>query len=251
MHRFYLAPERCGGETLHLEGREAHHGLHVLRLRQDERVTVLDGAGGEYLCEVRETTRKAVTLAVVEQRRVDAPLCHIHLLQALPKAKAFEWVVQKATELGAHRIVPLLSERVVAHLDTEQREHKSDKWRLLAIEALKQSGAPWLPRIEAPARLSDVLARRESFDLALVASLQPDSRHPRPCFEACQAARGAAPRSVALWIGPEGDFTAAELNAIQAAGAVPITLGPHVLRSETAALYALSIASYELQARPA
>lgn len=247
MHRFHLPPEQCHGPVLTLTGREAHHALRVLRLRRGDAVGVLDGAGGELHCEVSETGRHEMHLRVIERRLVPPLPWRLTLLQAIPKGKLFESIVQKATELGAHRIVPLLSERVVAHLDIARAETRTEHWRSVAIEAIKQCGSAWLPEIEAPVTPAEFLARGERFDLALVASLRDDARHPREYFHTFAAEHHHAPRSLAVWVGPEGDFTPAELDAIQAAGSYPMTLGRLVLRSETAATYCLSVLSYELQ----
>ena len=160
-------------------------------------------------------------------------------------------IIQKATELGAFRIVPLLSERVATHLDKKGPAHKAEKWQLIAIEALKQCGSAWLPKVEAPITPAQFLKRKEEFDLPLVASLQPGSKHPREYFRAFHANHGRPPKSICVWVGPEGDFTPAEITAIQSEGALPITLGPLVLRSETAAVYCLSVLNYELQWQPA
>ena len=248
MHRFYLSSEHCVGSEVTLAGREAHHALHVLRLHRGERVAVLDGAGAELLCEVREPGRDTLALAVV-RRNSSPPLpCQITLLQAVPKGRLIESIIQKATELGVHRVVPILSERTVPQLDGDSAEAKTEKWRHVAIEAIKQCGNPWLPRIESPVTPKEYLARPEKVDLALIGSLQSDRRPPRDCIRRFQAEQGRLPQSVAVWIGPEGDYTPAELNAIKAGGALPISLGPLILRSETAALYCLSILNYELQA---
>lgn len=248
MHRFYLPPQHCRDSALRLADREAHHAIHVLRVRRGERVTVLDGAGHEFLCEVQETGSEAVQLAVVHKNFVPPLPGQITLLQAIPKGKLFESIVQKATELGVARVVPILSERVIAHLDNEDGAQKAGKWRHVAEEAIKQCGSPWLPQIESPVTPKQFLARKEKFDLPLIASLQSDRRHPRECFREFQAGHGRPPASVCVWIGPEGDFTPAEMNAIKAEDALPITLGRLVLRTETAALYCLSVLNYELQA---
>jgi 16S rRNA (uracil1498-N3)-methyltransferase len=249
MHRFHLPPAECQASTLVLSGREAHHGLHVLRLRPSERVVVLDGAGHEFLCEACEFTRDTIRLAVVQRHDLPPLPYQITLLQAIPKGKSFDAIIQKATELGAARIVPLLSERVVSHLEGEQADHKVEKWHQLAVEAIKQCGSAWLPEIDAPLTPKAFLERGEVYDLPLVASLQTDGRHPREWFDRFVAEKGRVPRRVSIWVGPEGDYTPAELNAVKAAGALPITLGRLVLRSETAAVYCLSVLSYELQAR--
>lgn len=247
MHRFYLPPAQCGGPLLCLDDRESHHALHVLRLQRGEPVTVLDGAGSQFLCEVQTLDRKRVQLAVKEKHVAAARAGAITLLQAVPKGKMFESIVDQATQLGVARIVPLLSERVTLRLEPGDAERKVEKWRQVAIETIKQCGSPWLPQLEAPLTLDSFLERREPFDLALVGSLQTARRHPRECLQEFQTQRARPPKTVAVWIGPEGDFTPAEMAAIQKAGAQPITLGPLVLRAETAAVYCLSFLNYELQ----
>ena len=267
MHRFYLPPGSTRGDSLRLDGREAHHALRVLRLKRGELVAVLDGAGNEFLCAVENSSRDAVTLSVSLKNFTPPPPCSITLLQAVPKGKIIESIIQKAVELGARRIVPLLTERVVTHLGNEDAGNKRDKWQQVAVEAIKQCGAAWLPKIETPTTIEKFLARsqRRSADagliqenksfqkphagseLALVGSLQKERLHPRACLQEFQAKHGRWPQSVGVWIGPEGDFTLEELNAIQAAGALPISLGRLVLRVETAAIYCLSILNYELQ----
>ncbi|HTQ52317.1 MAG TPA: RsmE family RNA methyltransferase [Candidatus Acidoferrales bacterium] len=283
MHRFYLPPEKCTGDVLQLEGREAHHALHVLRVKRGEPVVVLDGAGHEFLCEIADASRAAMMLRVKQKDFIPPPSCQITLLQAVPRGKIIESIIQKSVELGAHRILPLLTERVVTHLADQEKTQKLDKWQQVAVEAIKQCGAAWLPEIETPMPIEEALARRSAgfrpgpsglehtgsgtsapgpapgtgsdsvtgsspavFDLSLVGSLQAGRRHPRDCFLEFQARNGRLPQSVAAWIGPEGDFTTDELRMIEASGALPISLGRLTLRVETAAIYCLSILNYEL-----
>jgi 16S rRNA (uracil1498-N3)-methyltransferase len=247
MHRFYLPPEECKGAALVLSGGEAHHALHVLRVRTGERVTILDGAGQEFLCEVEATERPRMQLKILERRIHPALPWQITLCQALPRGKIIEAIIQKATELGAWRIVPLLSERVVSDLDEQAARDKQAKWQAVAVEALKQCGSPWLTRVCMPITPVDFLASFERAELPLVASLQPGSRHPREYFNAFRKRHGHGPKSIQVWIGPEGDFTTGEVERIQGAGALPITLGPRVLRTETATIYCLSVLNYELE----
>jgi len=248
MHRFYLPPAQCHGPSLTLSKQETHHALHVLRLQQGDRAVVLDGAGYEYLCEARALNRETGELRVVQKNHIPPLPYQLTLVQAVPKGKMMETIIQKASELGASRVVPLLSERVVSHLDEEAAADKAGKWQLTAIEAIKQCGSAWLPQIEAPLSPKAFLARGEKFELPLIASLQADSRHPRELFRTFHGEHGRMPKSVCVWVGPEGDFTPAEISAAKSAGALPITLGRLVLRSETAAIYCLSVLSYELQA---
>jgi 16S rRNA (uracil1498-N3)-methyltransferase len=247
MHRFYLPPERCAGSALRLDGREAHHALQVLRLQRGELVTVLDGVGNEFLCAVETSSRAALTLSVSLKNFVPAPSCAITLLVGLPKGKIIESIIQKAVELGVRRVVPVLSEHVVSHLDDDDAEKKRDKWQTVAIEAIKQCGAAWLPKIEAPLTIEKFFGCREKFDLSLVGSLQKERRHSREVLREFESRQKRPPQTVGVWIGPEGDFTAAELAAIQNSGAQPVSLGRLVLRVETAAIYCLSFLNYELQ----
>ena len=246
MHRFYLPPAACAGNTLRLTGREAHHAAHVLRLRGGEPVVVLDGAGNEFACETVNLTRDVVELRVVKKSLLPPPHCRITLLQALPRGKIIESIIPKAVELGVHRLVPLLTEHVVARLDDESAEHKREKWRQAAIEAIKQCGAAWLPEIEAPLAIAQFLARKEKPDLSLVGSLQKGRRHLREVFREFDSHYHRLPESVAAWIGPEGDFTPEELQWIRHSGAQPVSFGPLTLRVETAAIYCLAILNYEL-----
>lgn len=247
MHRFYLPPEQCRGPSLRLEGREAHHALHVLRLKHGDRVTVLDGLGSILLCEVENTTKDSLALTVAEKKFTPALPCPLTLLVAVPKGKIIEDIIQKAVELGVQRIVPLLTTRVVIQINGAEAEAKRVKWQQVAIEAIKQCGAAWLPRVEKPQTISEFLALGETVELPLVGSLQTKRRHPREWILEFQREHGRLPASASVWIGPEGDFTPAELQAIEASGARPITLGELTLRVETAAIYCLSFLNYELR----
>jgi 16S rRNA (uracil1498-N3)-methyltransferase len=248
MHRFYLAPGHCQDSIMALTGREAHHALHVLRVRRGEQVQVLDGMGQRLECEVADCARDRVDLKVVGRHSVDALPYQVTLAQAIPKGKLFEAIIQKGTELGAFRIVPLISQRVVGRAESRDEAQKVEKWKLVAIEAIKQCGSAWLPRIEAQEKVPQFAMEQANVDLALVGSLRGDSRHPRGYFRDFERQHGRKPKSVSIAIGPEGDFTPEELLSLQTTGALPITLGPLVLRTETAAIYCLSIINYELQA---
>ncbi len=122
------------------------------------------------------------------------------------------------------------------------------KWRSVSIEAIKQCGSAWLPQVESPISPNEFLARKEKFDLPLIASLHTGSRHPREYFQAYRNKHQTPPQSLCIWVGPEGDFTPEEVELITSAGNLPISLGRLVLRTETAATYCLSILNYELQA---
>ncbi len=245
MHRFHLSPAECRAAQFTFSGREAHHALRVLRLGPGDEITILDGAGVELLCKIEETRADSASLQVLQRIQHAPASCSVTLFQSIPKGKTMEWIIEKATELGVSRIVPLLTERCVVKLAPEERAARQEKWQQVAVEAVKQCGQPWLPRMEAPQTLRECLARDGQVELPLIGALGEGAWHPRACFEAFRAQNGASPKSAAVWIGPEGDFTPGETMAIKDAGAQPITFGPLVLRVETAAIYALSIISYE------
>ena len=246
MHRFYLPPSVAAGDELTLDERESRHAATVLRLRDGETVAVLDGAGTEFLCEAIAVDKKATRLRVRQQDKIEPLPYQITLLQAMTKGKSMDFIIQKATELCVHRIVPLAAGRSVVKV--EDVGSRLEKWRAIAIESIKQCGCPWMPIIEAPVTPAEFIAGNESFDLPLIASLQGNTRHPRTCIEAFGEAHSRLPRSIAVCIGPEGDFSPSEVNAILSAGFQPITLGRVILRSETAALYCLATLNYEMQA---
>lgn len=247
MHRFYVDPSQSGNDLIELNEREAHHGANVLRLKEGERVVVLDGQGSELGCTIEKVSKRGVTLSVYQRNSVASLPYQLTLVQAIPKGKTMETIVQKAAELGAWKVVPILTDRTIAHLDEDRSDSKVEKWTWIAIDAIKQCGSTWLPKIAEPIKPSQFLTMADRSEITLLASLQPGAKHPRLHFRDFFQKRGRKPTSVTVWVGPEGDFTPAEINTILGSGALPITLGPLVLRSETAAFYCLSMVNYELQ----
>jgi 16S rRNA (uracil1498-N3)-methyltransferase len=245
--RFYIPPESWSPEAPVLSEAESHHCLSVLRLNQGDKVTAFDGRGSEISTTITEATRGAVALAPAKPQRSPEFGAKIAIAQAIPKGKNMDLIIEKATELGAAEVYPLLSERTVIRLDSEEREKKRDKWQARAVEACKQSGQNFLPTVHTPATTEQFFATgRPDYDLLLVASLQPGSRHLKEILAEHLAESGSPPKSALILIGPEGDYTPSEINAAQNVGCLPMTLGPIVLRTETAAIYSLSVLAYEL-----
>jgi 16S rRNA (uracil1498-N3)-methyltransferase len=158
-----------------------------------------------------------------------------------------ELIVQKAVEIGAAEIAPIISDRTIVQVDSESAAQKQTKWQQIAIEAAKQCGQNWLPHVHTPRKLGEFFSTVEvSFDLRLIGSLQPDAQHLKKILTNYSSDHGDRPRNVMMLVGPEGDFTPAELALARRHGCQPITLGPIILRVETAAIYCLSVLSYEL-----
>lgn len=238
MHRF-LVPEVRYPAVLPLPENEALHASRVLRLRTGDAATLLDGAGGEATGTVESCGRHGVDIRTTGFTRHPAPTTRITLLQAVAKGPAMEGLIHRAVELGAHRLVPLVTDRSVSRPDAAG--DKQERWQTIAREALKQSGNPWLMAVEPPESLTSWQKRRESFDLVVIASLL---HTPRPLLDHLsrfQRTHGRLPASVALAVGPEGDFTPQEYEQFRDAGAVSFSLGPLVLRVETATTAALAV----------
>lgn len=279
MHRFYISPETWQPDALALTGSDAHHSRDVLRMKRGEKLVLFNGCGREITAEIIDLGRNEIRLRKLHEAETPPLRCRIVLGQAVPKGKNMELIVQKAVEIGADQIAPIISDRTVVQIDSESAVQKQAKWQQIAIEAAKQCGQNWLPRVHVPRKLAEffdavetgVLATPEPsegrspadslgsqltrlplqkdiprFDLRLIGSLQPDAQHLKKILADYSGEHQHRPQSVLMLIGPEGDFTPAELALARRHGCRPITLGPIILRVETAAIYCLSVLSYEL-----
>ena len=244
--RAYAPAASAAATEIRLTPEESHHLVTVNRCGRGDPVTVFDGRGREWLTECIDPSKSAVVLRVKESRQAKAPPHEITLGQALPKGATMDDIVRQATEIGAARIVPLLSERTQVHLDGDRAGKKLEKWRTTAIEAAKQCGNPWLPEITAIQALATFISSAKDYDLKLVASLHGGAASLKKSLGHYAAKHGHPPRKVLWLVGPEGDFSPAEMTVAISAGFQPVTLGPLVLRSDTAAICALSILSHEL-----
>jgi 16S rRNA (uracil1498-N3)-methyltransferase len=254
MHRFYIVPDKWNPGTLVLTGSEAHHARDVLRMRHGERLVLFNGHGHEITAEIVDLGGNEIRLRKLHEAKTAPLRCRIVLGQAIPKGKNMELIVQKAVEIGAAEIAPIISDRTVVQMDSESAAQKQAKWQQVAIEAAKQCGQNWLPHVHTPRRAAeffeavaaDASPTGGRFDLRLIGSLQPGAQHLKKILADYLTEHQKRPRSVLVLIGPEGDFTPAELALARRHGYQPITLGPIVLRVETAAIYCLSVLSYEL-----
>jgi len=247
MHRFYLPRPAWDVRPLELTGDEASHALQVLRLEKGDKIVLFDGEGTEATASILETRKHSLTADALFQSKTPRLPCEITLAQAVPKGKNMDLIVQKAVELGAARIAPLLSDRTVVHLDPSDAPRKQEKWQDVAVEACKQCGQNWLPEVLPPVTPTQFFSEPSGANLLLIASLQADAVHLKTVLSEYAATSGTPrPRAVTVLVGPEGDFTPAEIALAKSHGCRPITLGPIILRTETAAIYCLSILSHEL-----
>jgi 16S rRNA (uracil1498-N3)-methyltransferase len=245
--RVFCTPATREPATLTLSAEESHHLIAVNRARPGDTVVAFDGRGAEWICELSDDRRQGAGLKVRFLQRARPLPYAITLGQALPKGPSMDAIVRKATELGVATILPLESERTEVHLDGDRSDRKTAKWQTAALEAAKQCGNPFLPEILPVQKAAACMESARGYDLKLIASLQPGAKSLKSVLAAFRAAQNRAPVKVLWLVGPEGDFTPAELSTAKSAGFEPITLGPLVLRCETAAVYALSVLSHELQ----
>jgi len=237
--RFHLPAYEWREPHLTLTGDEAQHCSRVMRKQHGDTIEIFDGAGRVAVCEITHVSKAEVQAKITSETRLESFKTAIHLLPALIKAEPFEWLLEKAVELGAASIQPIITERTVIHLDASQTEKKLTKWRRHMIESAKQCHTPFLPELKAPIAFAASLKIHVEFKL-----IPALSEHSHTLKQALPASK---PGSVAVLIGPEGDFTAEEEAQAFAAGFVPITLGPLVLRAETAAIATLAILGHELR----
>jgi len=244
MPRFHIPGTVWNPDRLVLDSVESHHAFDVLRMEAGDRATVFNGAGTEAEVELLKRGKSGTELRRISLHKTAPLKCRITLAQAVPKGKNMELIIEKATELGVAGIVPLLSERTVVRGSEGDHIRKRAKWQRVAVEACKQCGQNFLPLVAEPCTPKAFFEREERFDLMLIASLQSDSRPLKVVLAECGAKR---PASVLILVGPEGDFTPAELSLAKSHGCRPITLGPIILRTETAAIYCVSVLNHELQ----
>jgi 16S rRNA (uracil1498-N3)-methyltransferase len=239
VHRFFVPPDLAQGERFSLTDTEARHATQVLRMRTGDPLTVLDGAGAEIRAVIDEAGRREVVVRVTERIQHPRPADELVLCLALSKGRAWDLVLEKATELGATRIVPMITQRCVVRIEAVDVEAKHAGWHATMISAAKQCGAWWMPAI-APPVFFDALARHVPA-IRAVASLESDAVPVREFLRTLPAP--GTGRAVAWLVGPEGDFSPEEYAALKAMGVHRVGLGPRVLRTETAAIALLALAA--------
>ncbi len=244
MPRFFIPSLAWNPDRLSLDATESHHAFDVLRMKAGERATVFDGEGHEAEVEMGKQGKSGTELRKISLGKSARLPCRITLAQAVPKGKNMELIIEKATELGVGAISPLMSERTIVRGSEDDHIRKQAKWQRTAIEACKQCGQNFLPRVAQPCTPRALFERNEKFDLMLIGSLQGDAV---PLKQVLSEPAAKRPMSVLILIGPEGDFTPAEVSLAKSHGCRPVTLGPIILRTETAAIYCVSVLNHELQ----
>ena len=233
MPRFFIDVPLATGDTYTIDGGDARHIAGALRMTAGETLTLCDGKGQDYACTLTAVERDAVTVTVdAVTANASEPTLAVTLYMGLPKADKLEWIIQKAVELGVNTIVPVVTARSIAKVDGKDAEKKRVRWQKIAAEAAGQSGRGVIPAVELPLTFKQALPRlaTENTLLCYEGGGQPIGRLVTP-----------EDTTLSLVVGPEGGFDPAEVEAVQAAGGRIATLGPRILRCETAPIAALAV----------
>ena len=278
MHRHLVTPDALLTDTCVLGKEEARHLQTVLRVKLGDMIQRFDGQGRTRMETVTGLEKNSLTLTAIEPV-ISHPkaLCAITLFACVSKGKHMDWTIEKAVELGVARIVPVISDRTIVRVDADDRDAKADRWMRIAEEAARQCGSAWLPELLAPRSFKESLALVKQTTPTFVAALTPNAKPLRDFLlpvtrgsgvgaqgsgrawvsDPAEARSGNValpppsslllptsslqprPSQAGWFVGPEGDFTPDELSLLLNAGTIPVSLGPLVLRAETACLYGL------------
>jgi 16S rRNA (uracil1498-N3)-methyltransferase len=243
MHRFFVSPESIRQTTAVLRGQQAHQIYRVLRLRPGEHVLLLDNSGSAYESVLAGCDEGTARFEIAQRLPVDGePHTHITLYQAVLKGESFGWALQKGTEIGVSCFVPMICERSVIS-DPGAVDQRRERWTRIIQEAAEQSGRAHLPEL-APVQLFATAVRAAapaSEVLRLIPWEEARTTHLSAALADCNFAAGAR---IQLYIGPEGGFTAEEVDLARGYGIMPVTLGSRILRAETAGIVAAAAVLY-------
>jgi 16S rRNA (uracil1498-N3)-methyltransferase len=243
MNRFFVSESDFIGDNIVLGKRQAHQIRNVLRMNKGDRIIVLDNTGYEYEVVLAEIKKDRV-LGRIEQKRPAAgePQVRLTLYQSLLSRDKFELVLQKCTEVGVSRFVPVITQRSLVRDADTVTPNKLARWQRIITEAAEQSHRGRIPELAEPLNFADSLSGLAEFDLAFIAS--PDE-HNTTLRKALHRSNKNKPQTIALFVGPEGGFTDQEIKLVCDAGATPVSLGPRILRTETAAVVTAALVLYE------
>lgn len=245
MYQFFVEPSDINGGQVRITGADVNHVKNVLRMRAGEQIAVVEEqAGRKYICEIREMTPETVfcNIISIENERTELP-ARIFLFQGLPKGDKMELILQKAVELGCFEVIPVICKRCVVKLEEKKKKSRVQRWQAVAEAAAKQSGRLVIPGVHDVMTFSEALSYAADMDVRLIPyERATDMAETKKFLDSVKNAR-----RIAVFIGPEGGFEEAEIEEAKKAGAVPVTLGRRILRTETAAITAVSWLMYLLE----
>lgn len=245
MHRFFVPIYQIERPRICIKGEDVKHIRDVLRLALGNLIVVGDGEGAEFIASIDSVSSSEVVATIIKEEKKEEVLPRVSLFQGFAKGAKMDLIVRQATELGVSEIIPVFTERSIVHLKEDDCKKRLMRWEKIAVEASKQSQRSYLPKILAARNWQDAVELLRSYDLVVVPweeergqSLKSVLReHPKKC------------ERVALVIGPEGGLTEEEVSELKKLGALAVSLGRNILRTETAAVAALSMIVYEFSGK--
>lgn len=243
MRRFFVEEKDIKENQVTIKGDEARHIAQVLRLKERDRIKVFTEKGKEYLTEIIQVSKKEVMGKILNEKKLTTePRVLITLVQGLPKSNKMDFIVQKVTELGVKKVIPVITQRTIVRLDKEKAGKRRNRWQRIALEAAKQSGRAIIPEVDAITTFVQSLSNISEENLNLIPWEEEETTSLKEVLKSITDHR----EPLTVFIGPEGGFTSEEVEAAKEKGAVPVSLGPRLLRTETAGLVTLAMILYEL-----
>jgi len=239
-HHFIVEASIDPASPVILTGSKAHHAFRVLRLRVGDKVSVADGQGSGYWAQIAHISPEKVVLEIRDRRPSPEPRHQVILIQGWPKGDKLDLIIEKGTELGVHSIFVVQTQRSIPRPPLEAQGRRKERWQRKALAAAQQSRRHWVPRIEGPLSLLQALDLLPPHTFLLVPWEEERQRDLRQALSLWEF------QPVGLFIGPEGGFSQEEIEIIREKGGLTVTLGPRILRTETASLACLSVIMYVL-----
>ena len=245
MHCFYCEANNVSGNRITITGSDVNHIKNVLRMERGEELMVCDGTGMQYTCEIEEFPTGEVLLSVLKAEKASTELpVHLKLYQGLPKKDKMELIIQKAVELGAVEIIPVMTKRCIVKLEDDKKEAKKlERWQAIAESAARQSGRGIIPTVSGVLSYKEAIKKASAEGMALIPYEMAEG------MKTLREAAKTAPKQqvISIFIGPEGGFEETEVEFAKEQGVIPVSLGKRILRTETAGFTTLSILMYEIE----
>ncbi len=225
-----------------INGDDLHHIINVLRMQVGQQLNICDKKGNEYIAEIAQINKEQIVCCIKDKVSIDIePKLKISLFQAIPKSAKMDYIIQKSVEIGVNRIIPIMTKRTIVKLDRNNAKRKVERWKKISENACKQSGRTIIPQIDFPINYNEALFQSKENDLNII----PFVGEQKKSLKSVINDNIDKIISVGIFIGPEGGFDRQEIDAAVSREIIPITLGPRILRTETAGIVVASIFLYE------
>lgn len=246
MQKFFVEKNQIENNKIYIEGKDVNHISNVLRLEKKEKIQICNKNTLEnYIAEIEEIQKEKIITNIVEKLQISVESnVEIHLYQGLPKADKMELIIQKTTELGIYKIIPVDMVRCVVKLDEKDIKKKIERWQKIAEGAAKQSKRDIIPKIENKLKLKDLINKIKEYDIFIVAYEEEEEKTLKQVLKKLENKNNY---KIGILIGPEGGIDLKEIEILKENGAIIVTLGKRILRTETAPIAMVSNILYELE----